>query len=93
MYEGFPNALIEAMAHGVACISYDCQTGPSEIIKSGESGVLVELNNRDSFVKNLNLLMENESLRVRYSKNAMKLNDELSLEKISNEYLNFITAS
>lgn len=39
--EGFPLSLLEAMTFGCACIATDCPGGPGEMLKHGEAGVLV----------------------------------------------------
>jgi len=41
-YEGMPNALVEAMAIGLPCISTNCKTGPKDLIDTGKNGFLVK---------------------------------------------------
>jgi GalNAc-alpha-(1->4)-GalNAc-alpha-(1->3)-diNAcBac-PP-undecaprenol alpha-1,4-N-acetyl-D-galactosaminyltransferase len=89
-HEGFPNALIEAMAHGLACISFDINSGPSEIIENGVNGLLVADGDIEAFTKNIQLLIQDISLRRRLGKEAQKIKETLSLDKIGKLFEDFI---
>jgi len=90
IYEGFPNALLEALGVGLPCISFDCPTGPNELITHNENGFLVQLKDIDELTKRMEQLMADENLRKQFSKEAMKVNEKYSIEKISEKLLNFI---
>lgn len=89
--EGFPNALLEAMSYGLACVSFDCVSGPSEIIQDGINGFLVENGNELALVEKLNLLIENEVLRNKISQEAIYVRKKYNIETIGKKYINILS--
>jgi GalNAc-alpha-(1->4)-GalNAc-alpha-(1->3)-diNAcBac-PP-undecaprenol alpha-1,4-N-acetyl-D-galactosaminyltransferase len=81
-YEGFPNALCEAMCAGLPVISFDCEFGPAEIIANGQNGILVSPENPVALAQAMHKLITNKSLRESLASNAQSIQESLSLEKI-----------
>ncbi len=80
--EGFGMVLIEAMALGLPCIAYDCPVGPRTIINNNENGFLIENGNEGAFIEKINLLIENENLRIEMGKNAKISSEKYNLDLI-----------
>lgn len=84
--EALPMVLLEAMAIGLPCIAYDCPVGPKAIIQNNENGFLIEDGNKDSFVEKLNLLMEDENLRIKMGQKAIKSIEKYDLDTIMKQW-------
>lgn len=86
-YEGFSIVLIEAMANCIACISYDCPTGPGEIITDGIDGILVENQNETMLAENIEKLIVNQDLRIELGNNAMKSVHKYSIDNVGKQWI------
>jgi glycosyltransferase involved in cell wall biosynthesis len=90
LYEGFPNALIEAMHFGLPCVSTNCPTGPSELITDGHNGYLVSVNDVDQFAEKLSELMQNKQQRAVFGEKAKNSVKALEAENVVKKWADLI---
>jgi glycosyltransferase involved in cell wall biosynthesis len=81
-FEGFPNALLEAMAHRLPAVATDCPSGPAEIIREGVDGFLVPVEDAGALAARIRELCGDEGLRRRIGERGRDVLDRFSLAKV-----------
>lgn len=85
--EGMPNALLEALALGLPCISTDCPCGgPASLIEDGVNGLLVPIENEDTMAAAMKRLIMDSELRENLSKEAIKIREVCDANVIANKW-------
>lgn len=90
-YEGIPNALIEAMAIGLPCVSTDCSPGGArELIRTEVNGIIVPCDNKELLTSAMREIIENKKKAQRMGKQAELIRERVDKITISREWLKLI---
>jgi N-acetylgalactosamine-N,N'-diacetylbacillosaminyl-diphospho-undecaprenol 4-alpha-N-acetylgalactosaminyltransferase len=90
--EGFPMVLLEALQLKTPVISFDCKSGPKEIIQHKINGLLVEDQNFANLKDAMLLLIENLDLYMNCKQNAVSSIKKFNENSVIQEWIQLINA-
>lgn len=88
--EGFCIAILDSMNYGIPNIAYDIKYGPAEMIEHQRNGYLIENANIEKFTEHLAQLIDNEELRIEFSKQSFEKSQEFSQDKMRTKWKEFV---
>ena len=81
-FEGTPNALLEAMAHRMACIVSDASPGPLRLIEDGTNGLVVETDSAKSLADAMTRLSQEEQLQRTMGSAGLERVREFGIDRV-----------
>lgn len=92
-HEGMPNALMEAMAVGLPCVSTDCPNGPAELIQNGINGLLVPVGEPKIMANAILRMIDEKDFAEKCGENAKKIGETHSIEDTVKKYIDFFSGA
>jgi glycosyltransferase involved in cell wall biosynthesis len=93
-YEGMPMVLLEAMSSGLPCISFDCDSGPSQLIKNDINGYLIPNRDVKAFASKLDsFILFDKCKYLSMSNNASMTMDEYAIDKVLGQLKLFLESN
>ena len=86
-FEGFPNALVEAMICGSPAVAFDCPTGPSEILGDSEYGLLIKERSLDGAKSAICALLDDDLLNKKFRQLSLARGNQYSAENIISQWV------
>ena len=91
-FEGYPNALVEALAAGCPVIATNCPGASAQILGGGRYGMLVESENADALAVALDEMLSSETLRANFASQATKAVAALDTPIVGLQWLELLTS-
>jgi len=85
-FEGFCLVLLEAMQHGLPCISFDCPHGPKDLIDNERCGYIIENGNINLFADRLRFLMDHPEVRKQFGVAAINKSKSYHVDTIMKQW-------
>lgn len=86
--ECFPMVLLESLSVGLPIVSFDCPTGPRNIIQNGVDGFLASSQDVEGLAEKILLLIQNQELRILFGQNAKRSSLQFSTPVVMKEWIN-----
>jgi len=90
-FEGFPLILLEAMSKGMGIVSFDCPTGPADIVDDHRNGLLVPHEDVEGLSRAIREIVEDEELRRRMAAAAVDTAREYTIDVIGPQWEALLT--
>lgn len=89
-FEGLPMTLLEAKSYKMPIVSFDCPTGPSEIIRNNINGYLVKANDIKEMSNKVNSVLLDDKKLKKFSDKAELDIDKFNINSIINKWINIL---